>query len=426
MGDEMYHVPVQLVHHRSIHVHSMVQVDGSVVVVSRSQFDDWIPSYTCHLWVQHSVWFELQGTAGSISKSASKWRRKRCNLDAGSIYEAKKQKRLAYSDNDDNASELDLSSKHISQKNVLGFGDDFVRGTSECLRRTAHIESTTLTGNVLQPLGSRLNVSSTTTVQNNFHHKLPRQSGGKIDDDINRRPGPYVFRIMGQNYHKLVSLLPLDGQRPRFAQLYIYDTENEVSNRMKPFHGCDKESAVDQDIVRALIDMFDQTNAIVKAFRMARGRFRENDFIPLRLRLIAGREDKQYSEIASSEVADLIVGDVDNLIDHRDIIADHKCNGLQRISDLHPLFMALQYPILFPYGEDGFHLELKYQCSVLDRKTKRSSMTAREYYAYVIQQRLHQGLILLKGGRLFHQYVIDAFTSIEGMRLQYIKKDKQN
>ncbi|XVF76996.1 hypothetical protein PTKIN_Ptkin14bG0004600 [Pterospermum kingtungense] len=175
--------------------------------------------------------------------------------------------------------------------------------------------------------------------------------GGKIDNDINRRPVLYVFRVTGQNHHKLVSLLPLGGQKQRFGQLYIYDTENEVSNRMKPFIDCDRESAIEQDIVRALIDMFDRMNVIIKALRMARDRFKEDDYVPVRLRLIAGRVEKQYSEVSSFEFAGLIVGDVENLIDHRAIIVDHKGNGLYRISDLHPLFMALHYPILFPYGE---------------------------------------------------------------------------
>ncbi|XVF70625.1 hypothetical protein PTKIN_Ptkin11bG0178000 [Pterospermum kingtungense] len=41
--------------------------------------------------------------------------------------------------------------------------------------------------------------------------------GGKIDGRVNRKPGPYVFRINGQNHHKLGSLLPMDGQKPKFA-----------------------------------------------------------------------------------------------------------------------------------------------------------------------------------------------------------------
>lgn len=74
--------------------------------------------------------------------------------------------------------------------------------------------------------------------------------------------------------------------------------------------------------------------------------------------------------------------------------------------------MAMQYPILFPYGEDGFHLGMNcYSCST-HAKIKRGDVTAREYYSYVIQQRLDQGLTLVKGGKLFHQYLVDAFTSV--------------
>ena len=58
--------------------------------------------------------------------------------------------------------------------------------------------------------------------------------GGKVDDSLNRKGrGPYVFRLHGQTYHKIGSLLPEPGATPKFAQLYIYDTENEIENRAK-------------------------------------------------------------------------------------------------------------------------------------------------------------------------------------------------
>nr|GEU39883.1 uncharacterized mitochondrial protein AtMg00810-like [Tanacetum cinerariifolium] len=40
-------------------------------------------------------------------------------------------------------------------------------------------------------------------------------------------------------------------------------------------------------------------------------------------------------------------------IPSRDIVVDNKDEGPERISELHPSYMALQYPLLFPYGEDG-------------------------------------------------------------------------
>ena len=59
--------------------------------------------------------------------------------------------------------------------------------------------------------------------------------GGKVDSSINKGNAPYIFRLRGQNYHSIGSLLPTNGCQPRFSQLYIYDTENETSNRQKCF-----------------------------------------------------------------------------------------------------------------------------------------------------------------------------------------------
>src|SRR5262249_10073476 len=56
--------------------------------------------------------------------------------------------------------------------------------------------------------------------------------GGRIDKNINRNRGPYVYRLNGQNVHLIGSLLPSSGSSPKFTQLYIYDTDNEVSNRI--------------------------------------------------------------------------------------------------------------------------------------------------------------------------------------------------
>ncbi|XP_065877284.1 uncharacterized protein [Euphorbia lathyris] len=55
--------------------------------------------------------------------------------------------------------------------------------------------------------------------------------GGKIDTSVNNGNGPYVFRLHGQNCHMIGSLMPESGSNLKFAQLYIYDSENEVSNR---------------------------------------------------------------------------------------------------------------------------------------------------------------------------------------------------
>ena len=174
--------------------------------------------------------------------------------------------------------------------------------------------------------------------------------GGRVDGSINHSKGPYVFRMCGQNYHRIGSLLPEIGKRPQFAQLYRYDTENEINNRMN----CLLEGDIDPEIVQGLSVMFDEHNILVKTFRMARDRYKEHPEHEFRLRLLSNRttDGRQYNLPTTSEVAGLIVGDLTEENFQRDIIVEHRKNGIQRISDLHPSFMSMTYPLIHPYGED--------------------------------------------------------------------------
>lgn len=56
--------------------------------------------------------------------------------------------------------------------------------------------------------------------------------GGKIDNSINRGRGPKIFKLHGENYHLIGSVKPKPGEKAKFSQLYIHDTENEVRNRL--------------------------------------------------------------------------------------------------------------------------------------------------------------------------------------------------
>jgi hypothetical protein len=56
--------------------------------------------------------------------------------------------------------------------------------------------------------------------------------GGKIDSSMNSGNAPPTFVLNGENYHRIGSLLPMEGDVPKFAQLYVYDTDNEIKNRM--------------------------------------------------------------------------------------------------------------------------------------------------------------------------------------------------
>ena len=46
----------------------------------------------------------------------------------------------------------------------------------------------------------------------------------------------------------------------------------------------------------------------------------------------------------------------------------------------------------------------------------------REYYAYRTQHRRNEGQTILCGGRLFQQFIVDAYAAIEEERLRFIRK----
>lgn len=92
--------------------------------------------------------------------------------------------------------------------------------------------------------------------------------GVHVDQSINTGDGPYVFRINGVAYHRIGSLLPKHGEPPQYAQLYIYDTDNEITNRLNIFGNDAASRDLDLAIVADIIKMLDAYNPLVKEFRM--------------------------------------------------------------------------------------------------------------------------------------------------------------
>ncbi|XP_010436551.1 PREDICTED: uncharacterized protein LOC104720328 [Camelina sativa] len=127
----------------------------------------------------------------------------------------------------------------------------------------------------------------------------------------------------------------------------------------------------------------------------------------------------------SKEVAALIPGDFTAGVNKRDIVIESCSGNLQRISELYPAYLSLQYPVLFPYGEDGYRLGI--DIGFVDtRGRKRKMVTMREFYAYRVFERYEESSIVVMAGKLFQQFLVDAFTIIESNRLNYIWINQSN
>ncbi|XP_024004049.1 uncharacterized protein LOC112081527 [Eutrema salsugineum] len=249
--------------------------------------------------------------------------------------------------------------------------------------------------------------------------------GAKIDQSVMNGYGPFTFRIHGQNHHRIGPLLPKEGQAPKFNQLYIYDTANEIQNRISTMSRKKESEKLDAKIVGDLISMLDANNQLTKEFRKARDKYEAGEIEELSIRLIGQKEKgRQYDLPTGDEIAGLIVGNFESSTGHRDVLVQSKTDGLQRINTLHQHYMALQYPLLFPYGESGFHLNIPYK-PTNGPKIKRENVTIREYYSYQIQSRLSEGKTLILGGRLLHQFIVDAYTAVEEEQLRFNRNNQK-
>ena len=98
----------------------------------------------------------------------------------------------------------------------------------------------------------------------------------------------------------------------------------------------------------------------------------------------------------------------------RDIVLRTQDNNLRKISETHRSYDPLQYPILFPRGEDGFSLA---QPSPVGEK-----VTPMKFYAYRLMVRRQPDFnTLLRCRRAMQQYVVDMYVKIETDRLNFVR-----
>ncbi|GAU45376.1 hypothetical protein TSUD_89960 [Trifolium subterraneum] len=253
--------------------------------------------------------------------------------------------------------------------------------------------------------------------------------GGKIDTSHINGNGPPNFVMNGENYHHIGSLLPLPGKPPKFAQLYIYDTDNEISNRMAAVGMENDSRALRSSIVRDIREALDNcNNPYVQTYNIVRDTLHSQETPNVRLRILGkrGRDGRRYNLPTASEVAALIVGDFDAADFDRDVIVETRSGLLQRVSTFKPAYWPLQYPLLFPRGEDGYRKDIEFRDNARKSTRKRQFITQLEWVGYRIQQRHRDTSTIVFSRRLFHQFLVDSFSTIESARLKYLRDHQRD
>lgn len=255
--------------------------------------------------------------------------------------------------------------------------------------------------------------------------------GAKLDTP--KGYGPYCFRIHGQVYHRTGTLHPADGELRQYAQLYILDTEEANAERAKHYANAN----VNTEVFQMISDFMSNNNPFCQAYRMLYEVEKECmkdamehgvQMTDLSMAIIQDRnkDQRRYNAAKANEVA-VVFSNKDGLPPlHRDLIIHLRssCNdankGMKRISILDNNLEALVYPILFPFGEQGWRVDL-----MRNKTGSRTRVSQMEYYSYRLSIRGSFNPIL-NAGKLTQQYFVDAYVKTEGNRLSFIQNNQKD
>jgi hypothetical protein len=147
------------------------------------------------------------------------------------------------------------------------------------------------------------------------------------------------------------------------------------------------------------------------------------------IRIVGAKEGDhvQYNLLTIDDLAMLVVGDFTLETFQRDIIIETTNRELKRISALHPAYMPLQYPLLFPFGERGLQVGVLYNgvVNTSREERKRVCVTMQDYYCYQFHYRPDQPNPYLAYGLLSSQAKVDARACIDENRLCYILNNQK-
>ncbi|XP_012837761.1 PREDICTED: uncharacterized protein LOC105958298 [Erythranthe guttata] len=174
--------------------------------------------------------------------------------------------------------------------------------------------------------------------------------GVKLDKELaSARRGVYTFRAQGMVYHDLPGLYPTE-EGPSNFQLYFVDTDNEVDNRLKVL----QNPSLSGDTVERLIQIL-EVNPYAKIFRRLKD-YPAMDDVQLHISKDVRLDQRVYNAPGADQVAAIWVeGNNENIPFEHNIIVHAHSGHKHRIRHYYGCYDPLQYPLLFPKGDTGWH-----------------------------------------------------------------------
>ena len=170
-----------------------------------------------------------------------------------------------------------------------------------------------------------------------------------------------LVTLHGHLYHEIVALISPVDKKPRYAALYIHDTDHTA--KRKCFF-----DEIHTDLLERLAGMLHERNKLLQTFISLRDLMKANQ-IPEEAQIMIHAHEKtkpgherKYNVLEASEVAALIVGEqygaLDIVLRSGGSLNDSGFEKMDITRIGSRIFYPLSYPLLFPDSNEGWHSNL--------------------------------------------------------------------
>ena len=219
--------------------------------------------------------------------------------------------------------------------------------------------------------------------------------------------------IKGKLFHKMpYSLLPPHGQIPRFAQIYVYNPQDDEGDETDIRLGHMRlQSGTTTATKRKLFllltklqEWLRKCNPYVQDCIQVCEIPTEVENMQLVIDPTVRRGQDHsgvYNQATGLKEVQVLMADSPPEKEHCIVIRKRRENGsLQFISDIHRSFDSLYYLLLFPEGEDSWYAGMQSSLSNM-QNTPSKQLSVRDFYAYHLHQRNDERETLFRSSRLF-------------------------
>ena len=216
-------------------------------------------------------------------------------------------------------------------------------------------------------------------------------------------------------------LLPGDGERPHYSQLYVFDASLETTTRFNnlaiPQNTSEREKVIIREVLETIQNVLHEVNPFIQDFKQIIDMNEDeigNGKIIISAKTPAGEHARRYNPQTNLKEVSILTDSQPH-----DLVLQKRGGGIQTVSDLNRKGMPLHFTLMFPYGTDGYDLELT-------QTDDRKRVTPRQYFTFHINIRDGDNMNYLHYGcRLFQEWLCMAWFLIENQRLEYLRQNQK-